>query len=581
MGTQHQQQLCDLEIWGGIESTINRINDNYFDQLSYSGHYLRGKEDIAALASTGIKMLRYPVLWERHQQTKDTVIDWSWTTKQLQCIHEHGIIPIATLCHHGSGPSFTNLLDPKFPEHFVQYAIKVAEQFPHLEYYTPINEPLTTARFSGLYGIWYPHKRNEHDFGLMLMNEMKAIIVAMKAIRNINPNAKLIQTEDLGKTYSTKNLQYQADYENLRRWLSYDMLCGKFNRKHTLWKRFALAGIPEEVMTFFEYNSCPPDVMGFNYYVTSERYLDEKYHSYPQWSHGTNGKDMYADVEAVRVNFGEPHGFRVLIREAWERYGLPLAMTEVHLHSWREEQLRWFSYIHNECLDAKRDGVNLIAVTAWSMLGAFGWNNLLREMPGTYEPGVFDIRSGKARPTALATYLQNVSCGCSLKDKFIEHRKGWWESPNRFTFKGNNSFKIVYRSLDDDSSPVLILGKTGTLGRAFQRICNERNIESRLLLRQECDITNPQSIQQAIEKYRPWAIINTAGYVKVDEAESDCDNCYEANSIGPKYLAEICTARGIKLVTFSSDLVFDGRKRVPYKESDVVNPLNVYGKSKA
>ena len=129
--------------------------------------------------------------------------------------------------HHGSGPAFTNLLDPQFPVLLAQYAKQVAGQFPHINYYTPVNEPLTTARFSGLYGLWYPHKKDDTAFLKMLLNEIKGIVLSMQAIREINPLAKLVQTEDLGKTYSTRSLKYQADFENRRRWLTYDLLCGK------------------------------------------------------------------------------------------------------------------------------------------------------------------------------------------------------------------------------------------------------------------------------------------------------------------------------------------------------------------
>jgi len=149
----------------------------------------------------GIKTLRYPVLWEHHQPLIDTEIDWAWIEKQLSTLSGHGITPIAGLLHHGSGPAFTNLLDDNFPQLLASYAKKVATKFPWIEYYTPVNEPLTTARFSGLYGFWYPHAKNDVSFAKMLLNQMKGIVLSMKAIRRINHSAKLIQTEDLGKTY--------------------------------------------------------------------------------------------------------------------------------------------------------------------------------------------------------------------------------------------------------------------------------------------------------------------------------------------------------------------------------------------
>jgi dTDP-4-dehydrorhamnose reductase len=311
---------------------------------------------------------------------------------------------IAGLVHHGSGPAFTNLLDENFPTLLAVYAEQVIQQFPHLNYFTPVNEPLTTARFSGLYGLWYPHNTDDTLFLKMLLNELKGTVLAMQAIRKVNPAAKLVQTEDLGKTYSTRTLQYQADFENERRWLTYDLLCGKVDSNHKLWKYLLKKKITEEELAFFQENVCVPDVFGFNHYLTSERFLDGRLNRYPRHTHGGNGRHVYADVEAVRVELKEETGIRVLLREAWQRYRQPMAVTEVHLHCHREEQLRWFKHIWTTCNQLSGEGVQIDAVTSWAMLGSYGWNKLLTEPEGDYEPGVFDVRNGSPRPTALAGY---------------------------------------------------------------------------------------------------------------------------------------------------------------------------------
>ncbi|HEX8278930.1 MAG TPA: family 1 glycosylhydrolase, partial [Segetibacter sp.] len=285
-----------IEIWGGIEGTINRVKDEYHDQSEYSGHYTR-EGDIDLIASLGIKMLRYPVLWEKHQPQKDTVIDWTFVEKNLNRLKELNVEPIAGLVHHGSGPLYVNFFDGSFEEGVANYARLVAEKFPWLEYYTPVNEPLTTARFCGLYGHWYPHKADDYNFYKILLSELKATVMAMKAIREINPDAKLIQTEDLAKCYSTPLLKYQADFENHRRWISYDLLCGRVNRQHPMWKFLTkTVGLTEDELDYFTDNYCTPHVCGFNYYLTSERYLDDDMIKYPEQYHGGNGKHKYADI---------------------------------------------------------------------------------------------------------------------------------------------------------------------------------------------------------------------------------------------------------------------------------------------
>ena len=154
---KNESMRREVEIWGGIECSLNRVNDTYMDQLDRSGHYTRN-EDIQRFAELGIKTMRYPVLWEKHCPEPGNDISWDFTEGRLNELKKFGITPIAGLVHHGSGPGYTNFFDGSFENGLAEFASKVATKFPWLEYYTPINEPLTTARFCGLYGHWYPHK---------------------------------------------------------------------------------------------------------------------------------------------------------------------------------------------------------------------------------------------------------------------------------------------------------------------------------------------------------------------------------------------------------------------------------------
>lgn len=567
----------EVELWGGIECTINRVGDRFFDQLQCSGHYGR-TDDICLLATTGIKKMRYPVLWEKHQPQRDTAIDWSNTEARLLQLKEKGVDVIAGLVHHGSGPAYTHLADPAFPYLLADYAKKVAQRFPWINHYTPVNEPLTTARFSGLYGLWYPHKTDDASFLKMLLHQLKGVVLSMKAIREVNPLAGLVQTEDLGKTYSSKTLKRQANFENHRRWLTYDLLCGTVTPKHHLWKYFLKHGITKQDLSFFFDNPCVPDVFGFNHYVTSERFLDGRLNRYPKHTHGGNGRQRYADVEAVRMEMSKETGLRVLLKEAWRRYKKPLALTEVHLHCHREEQLRWFTHVWNTCKEVKGEGVDIKAATVWAMLGSYGWNKLLTEEGGDYEPGVFDVSSGMPRPTAMAKYLQRKEEHQHLQPLAIG--KGWWQRTTRF-FHRPVMLQNTVQPLPAWDKPVLIIGKNGTLGRAFANVCEARLLSYRLLSREACNLADEASIQNAIQQYKPWAVVNAAGFVRVDDAECEVEKCFNDNTKGAENLALVCAQHNLPLVTFSSDLVFDGRKDSPYVEEDTTAPLNVYGQTKA
>jgi dTDP-4-dehydrorhamnose reductase len=93
------------------------------------------------------------------------------------------------------------------------------------------------------------------------------------------------------------------------------------------------------------------------------------------------------------------------------------------------------------------------------------------------------------------------------------------------------------------------------------------------------DVADPASVESALNRWRPWAVVNTAGYVRVDDAEADARQWRE-NADGPAVLAAACARHHVRMVTFSSDLVFGGDTAMPYVESDQPNPLNAYGRAK-
>lgn len=590
----------NLELWGGIECTVNRVGDRYLDQLERNGHANR-LEDLAQFAALGIQAIRYPVLWERVAPNGLEQADWSWADERLADLDDLGIRPIVGLVHHGSGPRDTSLIDPAFPEKLATFAQAVAQRYSWVSHYTPVNEPLTTARFSGLYGHWYPHERDDLMFMKALIHQCRATVLSMQAIRQINPQAQLVQTEDLGKTFSTPLLAYQAEFENDRRWLSLDLLCGRVNSSHPLWSYLRWLGLEAAELLWFQDHPCSPDIIGINRYVCGDRFLDERLDRYPPHTHGGNGKHQYADVEAVWVCAEGIYDHAALLKEVWERYQQPIAITEAHLGCTREEQLRWLQEIWQVAQSVRKEGVDLRAVTVWSLLGTYDWNSLVTRDDGFYEPGVFDARSPSPRPTAIASLVKSLAAGQEYTQPLL-NLPGWWQRPQRLLYPPVSYSRAAGGWIDADPAtvsrlemrragsasstsgftpPLLITGATGTLGQAFARLCEVRGIPYHLLSRQEMDITDARAVEQVLTELKPWAVINATGYVRVDDAEREPFLCHRINTEGATILARACADRGIAMVKFSSDLVFDGNRADPYRESHEVAPLNVYGQSKA
>lgn len=418
-----------IELWGGLECSVVRIGDSYRDQFAETGHWDRSG-DFEAVAELGIRTLRYPVLWEHVAPERPDHSDFTRQDERMAELRRLGIEPVVGLIHHGSGPRYTSLLDPGFAEGLAAHAREVARRYPWVTMFTPVNEPLTTARFSGLYGHWYPHARDERSFLRMLVNQCLAVALSMAAIREVIPGARLVQTEDLGKVFATEHMQYQADYENERRWLSFDLLCGKVDRSHPFYRPLRRAGVTDAELGAFSERPCIPDIIGINHYLTSERFLDHKWWAYRPEFQGSNGRDRYADAEAVRILHLADLGPLPRLREAWERYRLPLAVTEAHHFCTADEQVRWLLEVWEAANTIAEEGADIRAVTVWSMFGALDWNSLLTERNGVYEHGPFDVRENPPRRTLLALAAQELALNGGHEGRDAVPL-GWWKRPER------------------------------------------------------------------------------------------------------------------------------------------------------
>lgn len=572
-----------MELWGGHECTVNRVGDQFFDQTVRTGHEKR-IGDLQRFAEAGISALRYPVLWERVSPGRQDERDWRWSDERLNEIRRLGMRPIAGLTHHGSGPRHTSLVDDGFAPGLAAHAAAVAQRYPWIEAYTPVNEPLTTSRFSALYGHWYPHLRDETAWYVALLNQIDATRLSMRAIRAVNPQAQLIQTDDLGHTFSTPPLRDQAEFENQRRWLSWDLLTGRVVPGHYFWERLEWSGLADRARAIAD-DPCPPDVIGVNHYLTSERFLDHRFTRYPEHTRGGNHERRYADVEAVRVLDPGPHGLERLLDLAWERYAIPVAVTESHNGCTREEQMRWTYEAWVGAQRLRERGVPVQAVTVWALLGGYDWDKLLTVETGLYECGAFDVRGGEPRATGVVPMMRTLATGEGELSPVLS-QPGWWRRDIRHEYPTLDARSLGVEPtapavLRRVAAPVLVTGRTGTLGRMTAKACEQRALDHVLTDRRRMRIEDPASVAAALDDIKPWAVVNTAGWVRVDEAEDDEAGCMAANATAAGVLARACAERGIRLATFSSDLVFDGRSRRPYVETDAPNPLNVYGRSKA
>ncbi len=389
------------------------------DQLAETGHDRR-PDDAARIAALGVRASRVPVLWERVAPADARTFDFREPAARLEALRAHGVEPIVTLLHHGSGPRYTDLLDPAFPLLFAEYAAAAARAFPWVRRWTPINEPLTTARFSTLYGVWYPNVRDDGAFGRAMVNQTLAQQAAMRRIRAIVPDAEFVLTEDLQRfTAADVGVADYVAFLRERTFLSLDLVAGRVDDAHPLAPFLRDAcGVAELELAVMQRDATPPDLMAFNHYPHSERYLFT----------GADGET--GDVPAVYVA-GEPVP-RVgpLLRAAAERAGVPLAIGEVHVHAPAQERVRWLAQHLADAEALRAAGVDVRAVGAWAAFGMIDWHSLLRTRARVIEDGIYTFAgaNGTPEPTAVARALQTYARTGAIDDGGV---RGWWERPER------------------------------------------------------------------------------------------------------------------------------------------------------
>jgi beta-glucosidase/6-phospho-beta-glucosidase/beta-galactosidase len=413
-----------LEVWGGIECSHVQIGTTLRDQLREQGHWWRPR-DLDRVAELGIRRLRMPVLWGAIAATGRP--DFRWPDRRFARARALGIDPIAGLLHHGWGPGGITPLDAGFAPAFAAYAGAVAQRYPWLRDYTPINEPVTTARFAGLYGLWHPHGRDEATFLRLTFGAIEATVAAMAAIRRHRPDARLIQTEDIGRTFAPPDLADQAEYENSRRFLGLDLLRGRVDRDHPFHARLRHAGIHDGRLQALADAPCPPDILGLDHYLTSDRWLDPDLSAHPHHPVGGNGRQVYVDVAAAHMPALRPRlGVLHRLRDLHDRYRLPVAVTENHNGCTREEQVRWLIEAWTAAQQARSEGVDVRAVTSWALFGAYDWNALLCDQTGFYESGAFDLRHRPPRLTAVGQALAGLAQHGTW-DHPVLAASGWWQ----------------------------------------------------------------------------------------------------------------------------------------------------------
>ena len=371
----------------GIENSYPTVFINgkkvRVDELEKTGHYKRWQEDFGLVKDLGIEYLRYgPPYFSTH--IGPGKYDWTFADDTFNALKELHITPIVDLCHFGVPDWLDNFQNPDFPQYFAEYALAFAKRYPHLKFYTPVNEIFITASFSGQYGWWNESLSSDRGFVTALKHLCKANVLAMEAIERVQPDVTFIQSESSEYFHpEDPSCCALADFLNLKRFLSLD-LSYAHSIKVPHYKYLMENGMTDaEYEWFMNQKIRGKCIMGTDYYVSNEHIVHSDGSTSPS---------------------GEIFGYYVITHQYYTRYRLPVMHTETNIAE--PASVAWLQKEWANLYRFMQDGFPIVGFTWYSLLDQVDWETALRQDNGNVNPlGLYDLNR-KIRPVGEA--YQNI-----------------------------------------------------------------------------------------------------------------------------------------------------------------------------
>ncbi|MBA3258014.1 MAG: glycoside hydrolase family 1 protein [Gemmatimonadales bacterium] len=353
-------------LWAtGIENTFvpqTRPGHRALDEYQLMGHYDHWREDLALARELGVKAIRWGVPWYRVQPFQPDEYDWRWTDQVLQhLVEELGITPIVDLMHYGC-PFWLRreFASAEYVESVANYAGAFARRYAGLvRWYTPLNEPIVTALYCGQRGLWPPYLRGETGYVTVLLQVIEGIIATVAALKSVSPDIVLVHVEASGLSRTAReDLHAVAREEQSRALLPYDLLTGRVTHEHPLFPWLIRSGASPDRLAAIAERPVPFDLMGLNFYPqwsTTQLYIDRR------------GRLAYQPVEQDGAGFSE------LIQEYWERYRIPIMVTETSARGDEPIRARWLEASVAAIRGLRARGVPVLGYTWFPLFTMIDW----------------------------------------------------------------------------------------------------------------------------------------------------------------------------------------------------------------
>ncbi|MEX2535855.1 MAG: family 1 glycosylhydrolase [Trueperaceae bacterium] len=361
----------------GIENAY--IPDMGVDELGWTRHRERWREDLALAAAVGASAVRYGITWPELERAPGEY-EWGWCDEVVDEFHRLGLEPIWDLIHFGV-PAWLEggFLDPGFVPAMASFCSEFAGRYRGaVSKITPLNEPYISTYFRAGWGIWPPHLKGREGFVRLLHPIVEGVRGGIRAIREANPDAE-IWLNDGADTFHAVAPQLIGEAANrtLERYAAFDLLLGLAVPGQESHEWLASAGYPPDALAE---EPVQIDVIGLDYYPDTEH-------------------DLYLDAKGHPVvrKAEQPLGVHRTLLDYHERYGLPLYIAESSHSGTEQERIDWIDYNLAEIAAATRDGAAVVGYTWWPLFDHIDWNTLLQERTGFVCPaGLYHLEPGKA-----------------------------------------------------------------------------------------------------------------------------------------------------------------------------------------
>jgi beta-glucosidase len=350
---------------GGIEDTcvyppaaFGMLPLDEFDLTEHTTHW---KADLATVRDLGGTSVRYGVNWPLVHTGPDE-FDWSVLDERFAyATAELGLTVIADLVHYGT-PTWLSgsFADPGYPDAVARFAGEFAARYRGIvDHITPLNEPVTTASFCGLRGVWPPALTGWQGWTSVTIGIVSGISQTIAAVRAANPDATIVHVE-AATIYQTAVRELEDHTRELSSLglLPTDLLLGRVDSSHEMYDWLVENGARPEELESLRSNVPEIDILGVNYYPDlSPRTLTH--------SDGV--------VSQVATNLGED-GLAMTLKRFSERYGLPIVITETSIEGDDTVRASWLDASTKCVQDLRADGMDLRGYTWWPIMDFVDWS---------------------------------------------------------------------------------------------------------------------------------------------------------------------------------------------------------------